>query len=207
MRANASAGFSIVTYTGNGTSGATVGHGLGVAPGFIIIKDRTAARTTDQWPTYHSSIGAAGGLVHLNSSAAGIAASVVWNNINPSSTVFTLGSWGGINYNGDNFVAYCFAPVAGYSSMSSFVGNGSSDGPFCFTGFRPRWILLKNATTGGTAYDWFIWDTARSTFNTARETLFANLSSAEAPTYITGIDVLSNGFKLRDASAAWSGLS
>ena len=195
VRANPSAGFSIVTYTGTGAN-ATVGHGLGVAPGFIIIKDRTAARTGDQWPTYHSSIGAAGGLVYLNSTNAGIAASVVWNNTNPSSTVFTLGNWGGINYSGDNFVAYCFAQVAGYSSFGSYTGNGSSDGPFVWCGFRPRWILIKASSAAGA---WILHDTARSTYNVMGNELRADLSDAEYQ--VDRFDLLSNGFKVRSSNS------
>lgn len=191
---NATAGFSVVTYTGTG-SAATVGHGLNAVPSFIIIKDRTAARTADQWPTYHVSIGATGGLVYLNSSGGGVASSVVWNNTNPTSSVFSLGNWGGINYSGDAFVAYCWSAVAGYSAFGSYTGNGSTDGVFIYTGFRPRFFMWKRTDTTG---NWDIMDTSRDTYNLTGKQLYPNLGDAE---FAGGVgDMLSNGFKFRDGS-------
>jgi hypothetical protein len=198
VRANTTSGFSIVTYTGTG-SNATVGHGLGVAPDFIIIKDRTAARTTDQWPTYHRSIGATGGLVYLNSNNGGIATSVVWNNTNPTSSVFSIGTWGGINYNTDNFVAYCFAAVPGYSAFGSYAGNGTttSDGPFIYTGFRPAFVMVKAYI--GAGENWGIYDKSRIEYNSSNYVLFPNLPNNENAA-TTHIDLLSNGFKLRSGN-------
>ena len=202
VSANQTAGFSVVTYTGNGSSGATVGHGLGVAPAFIIIKDRTAARTGDQWPTYHVSIGATGGLVYLNSSGAGIATSVVWNNTSPSSSVFTLGNWGGINYSGDAFVAYCFAAIPGYSAFGSYTGNGSADGPFVYCGFRPRFILWKCSSSPS---DWMILDTSRNTYNETNSGLFPDISGAESTASAFAFDIVSNGFKVRTSNSTING--
>jgi hypothetical protein len=97
-------------------------------------------------------------------------------------------------------VSYCFAPAVGYSSFGSYTGNGSTDGPFVYTGFRPRWILLKDATTGNSAYDyWFIWDTARNPYNVSGTILYPNASLAEATSSDAYIDILSNGFKVRNS--------
>jgi len=205
VSANTTSGFSIVTYTGTGAN-ATVGHGLGVAPDFIIIKDRTAARTTDQWPTYHRSIGATGGLVYLNSNNGGTAASVVWNNTNPTSSVFSIGTWGGINYNTDNFVAYCFAAVPGYSAFGSYAGNGTTtgDGPFIYTGFRPAFVMLKAYI--GSGENWAIYDKSRIGYNSSNYVLFPNLPNIENAA-TTHIDLLSNGFKLRSGNQNLSSYS
>ena len=194
VRANASAGFSVVTYTGNGTAGATIGHGLGVAPGLIIIKERSQG--TGGWITYHSSIGATGAL-YLNLTAAVTTASGFFNNTAPASTVFSLGNSGELNDSGQTNVAYCFAPVSGYSSFGSYVGNGSSDGPMVWTGHRSRWILIKRTDA---ADDWNIFDTARSTYNVMGHDLLANRSDSEyTGTYI---DCLSNGFKIRETNSS-----
>jgi len=194
VRANASAGFSIVTYTGNSTVGATVGHGLGVAPQLIIIKARNNV-SGGFWQVYHQAIGNTKYL-ELNSTSAAGTSSNRWNNTTPSSTVFTLGSDSDLN-GSLNYVAYCFAPVAGYSSFGSYTGNGSADGNFVYTGFRPRWLMIKD-TTGSTNY-WWIYDTARDTYNASGLYLFANVSDAEQDYRSTyPIDILSNGFKVRN---------
>jgi hypothetical protein len=148
VRANASAGFSVVTYTGNATAGATIGHGLGVAPGMIIIKNRDDGGT--YWVTYHSSLGGTKALA-LNLTDSVLTNSLPFNNTNPTSTVFSVGGGGAFSYSNnqssENHVAYCFAPVAGYSSFGSYTGNGSTDGPFVYTGFRPRWVMIKRTQT------------------------------------------------------------
>jgi hypothetical protein len=191
VRVNASAGFSIVTYTGTGAN-ATVGHGLGVAPSFIIGKSRSA---TQVWPVGHTSIGWINYLL-LNASDASAPGTNVWNSTNPSSTVVSLGSGAGLNASGSNDVMYCFAPVSGYSSVSSYLGNGSSDGPFQWCGFRPRFILLKS-TSG--SRDWLIYDTARGLYNPQAEGPLQPNTSGTPYGFsgYDGIDILSNGFKLR----------
>jgi hypothetical protein len=181
-----------VTYTGTGSGTATIGHGLGVAPSMIIVKFRN---TTSNWSIYHASVGNTKRLVFTT--AAEETGSGYWNNTTPTSTVFTLGT--DLNQSYD-FVAYCFAPVAGYSAFGSYTGNGSSDGPFVFTGMRPAFVMLKNTTTAGNA--WHMIDTARGTYNVYGPSLDANASSAEI-TY-TICDLLSNGFKLRDTNQAWN---
>ena len=187
VRANASAGFSIVTYTGTGSNG-TVGHGLGVAPGLIFVK----ARSFSAWPTYHVSTGKDYPL-QLNNTNAAINLTNYWGSTSPSSTVFgTLPGYDN-NINGATTVAYCFAPVAGYSSFGSYTGNGSADGPFVYTGMRPRWIVFKRTSTTS---NWSIFDTSRGTYNSNTPELTANTSNAEAA--VSGrVDILSNGFKLR----------
>jgi hypothetical protein len=196
VRANASAGFSIVTYTGNISSNQTIGHGLGAAPSLIICKKRSG---TDGWPVYHSSLGSVE-YVRLESTAAKVSTSPVWASTSPTSTVFTVGQTGLVNETGETYVAYCFAPVVGYSSFGSYTGNGSADGPFVYTGFRPRWILYKNSSQ---ASDWAVYDAVRSSYNVVNDYLTPNTSAAEGVDYTNGnFDILSNGFKIR---ATWIG--
>ena len=199
VRANASAGFSVVTYSGTGTTG-TVGHGglVNLDKGMIIVKTRTGASVAN-WMVYHGALGATKVLEGLNTTSAASTSSAAWNNTAPTSTVFTVGNESNVNGSGRTFVAYCFAPVAGYSSFGSYTGNGSADGPFVFCNFRPRWILIKNTSASA---DWCLFDTARDTYNQTLGLLNPNLSSAEN-ILGSGLDILSNGFKLRrDASPA-----
>jgi hypothetical protein len=196
VRANASAGFSIVTYTGTG-SNATVGHGLGVAPFMFIVKNRDVS---SDWDVYHGSLASpATNRIVLQSTAAAIGAGGTssWNSTSPTSTVVSLGSSTSGNANGNKHVMYCFAPVAGYSAMGSYTGNGSStDGPFVFCNFRPKFLLIKRTDTSG--YPWVIVDAARDGYNLTYKWLEPNSSSAEQTTQpVADADFLSNGFKLR----------
>jgi len=188
VRANTTSGFSIVTFTGAGA--ATIGHGLGTAPSLIIMKARNEG--TALWAVYHQSIGA-GNYLALNSTAASTAATTIWNNTAPTSTVFSIGS----GWSTFNFVAYCFAPVAGYSAFGSYTGNGSTDGPFVHLGFRPRWIMVKTSSAGTNG--WQIRDTARDSYNISLGRLYADLSNAEGITSGNEFDILSNGFKVRNS--------
>jgi hypothetical protein len=190
---NATAGFSVVTYTGNATSGATIGHGLGVAPIFIIAKNRSSGVT--DWPTYHISTGNNGGCT-LNETAAKATTSIWWNNTTPTSTLVTLGSGSQTNGSGNSQILYCWAEIAGFSKFGSYTGNGSTDGPFVYTGFRPKFVILKNSSAAG---GWVILDTSRNTYNVAGNELYPNSSAAEGTGY-TDADFLSNGFKLRVAA-------
>jgi hypothetical protein len=199
VRANQTAGISIVTYTGNGTSGATVGHGLGVAPRMVITKKRETGGTDGWWATYHASLSANTNLMLNSTSAAAGTASWTQGIIGGvSSSTFTLTSGGtgaaNVNDNTYDYVAYCFAEVAGFSKFGSYTGNGSSDGPFVYCGFRPRWIMWKK-TNSSTNAPWVVVDTSRSPYNLAREYLLPNASDAEASVDL--IDVVSNGFKWR----------
>ena len=193
---NATAGFSIVTYTGTGSI-ATIGHGLGVAPAFMVIKARNA---TQGWLVYHQSIGNTG-FVYLNDTAAANYSINGWNNTSPTSTVFTTGVNGYTNASGQTQVAYCWAQVAGFSQFGSYTGNGSTDGPFVYTGFRPKFVMVKGSSFSGES--WFMWDSSRDTYNLVNKRLLANESLAENTDQNFG-DLLSNGFKLR---TTWGGLN
>ncbi|NBW20301.1 MAG: hypothetical protein EBR82_71270 [Caulobacteraceae bacterium] len=190
VRANATAGFSVVTYTVGSNTSQTIGHGLGVAPQLIIVKERNQS---NNWFVYHNSIGN-GNYLSLNTTTASTASNL-WNSTSPTSTVFTIRSGGSSpTYDGRDHVAYCFSPVVGYSSFGSYTGNGSSDGPFVYTGFRPRWILWKPIVAG--AFDWVLRDAVRDPYNIVSNYLLPNASGAEGA--IAEIDILSNGFKFRN---------
>jgi len=187
---NASAGFSVVTYTGTGAN-ATVGHGLGVAPKMIITKHRTSGGL--DWLTYHSSIGNTG-WVSLNTTGATVTGSTVWNNTSPTSSVFSIGTALNVNQSGQPILAYCWAEIDGFSKFGSYTGNGSTDGPFVYTGFRPKFVMIKR--TDSTS-NWYMFDTSRNTFNVMTNELLANSTNAEANEN-RWIDGLSNGFKIRN---------
>jgi hypothetical protein len=191
VSANTTAGFSVVTYTGTGAN-ATVGHGLGIAPSMIIIKQRGS---TSDWAVYHSSLTSAAYYILLNTTAAQASGATYWNSTAPTSSLFSVGTATPTNANAATYVAYCFAAIAGYSAFGSYTGNGSSDGPFVYTGFRPRWVLIKN-TSGANV--WVIYDTARDVYNVAGKELYPNLSDAEFSS--TSLDIISNGFKIRSTS-------
>jgi hypothetical protein len=198
VSANTTAGFSIVTYTGNATSAQTVGHGLGVTPTFFILK----SRGIQVWNVYSLAGGITGNtILQLNDTDAAVTGSNI--SLTASSTTIGFGSAAQVNGSGVNFVAYCFAPVAGYSAMGSYTGNGSSDGTFVFTGFRPRFIMTKNASASGS--NWSIQDTSRSTYNVTDSRLFPNDSSAEISNGDGLVDILSNGFKIRTSHFGMNG--
>jgi hypothetical protein len=196
VSANTTAGFSVVTYTGTGAN-ATVGHGLGVAPGMVIIKSRSVATN---WIVYHSSVAATAHLV-LNLTDAAYT-DVAFNNTAPTSSVFSIGPTGySVNNSAATYVAYCWAPVAGYSAFGSYTGNGSADGPFIYTGFRPRFVMIKSSTYTS---NWDMLDSSRDPANVVSHQLFANLSGTEFTPYNFG-DLNSNGFKIRDNSSGLQG--
>ena len=194
VQANPTAGFSIVTYSGNQTDGATVGHGLGIAPQVVIIKERNG---TSSWIVKHPDLTDAGYYLILEADNAESTAANVWSDTDPSSTVFTLGDSTAVNENTLNYVAYCFAEIEGYSKFGKYTGNGSTNGTFVYTGFRPAFVLWKR-TDGAT--DWRILDTTRDSYNVANKRLFPNTNGAENTAQDT-LDFLSNGFKLRATNA------
>ena len=195
---NTTAGFSIVTYTGTGAN-ATVGHGLGVAPSMVIVKSRT---TAENWMVYHTVTGATQ-YIYLDSNGAAVTLSTIWNNTAPTSSVFSIGTNVTVNQSSTNYVAYCWAEISGFSKFGSFIGNSSTNGPFVYCGFRPRYILFKNTTS----YDWHIFDAARNTYNLTNSSLKADTTGAEYTNNDVSIDLLSNGFKLRGTDLAINGPS
>jgi hypothetical protein len=193
VRANPSAGFSILTYTG-ATNSSTIGHGLGVAPSLIINKSRGGV---GQWVIYHAALGYNyyGGF----STAAFVNNIAAWKTA-PTSSVYTIGSAAEapiLNTTGETYVSYCFAPVSGYSAFGSYTGNGSADGPMVFTNMRPRWIMLKRTDTTS---NWTIIDTAREGYNVDNDPLYPNTADVEGTADLA--DILSNGFKLRSIDAS-----
>jgi hypothetical protein len=189
---SASAGFDIVTFTGNG-GGQTFAHGLGVAPGLMICKSRNNAQ---DWYVYHSSIGGTGAL-SLNTTAATATSVNYWSNVTPGSGTFSVG---GNFSNGYTYVNYLFAPIAGFSAFGRYTGNGSTDGPFIHLGFRPKFVMIKMTSSTG---DWYIYDSSRDPYNATQQGLLPNSSAAET-TYTGWGDFLSNGFKIRRTDAAWN---
>jgi hypothetical protein len=200
VSANTTSGFSIVSYTGNATSAQTIGHGLGVAPKMMIIKNRSNG--TNHWYVYHSSLGASKRVWLSLTNAEDNADASIWNSTAPTSTVFSVGADGGVNGSSNAMIAYCFAEVKGYSKAFSYTGNGSTDGTFVYCGFRPSFLMYKNTSTAGT--DWVIIDTKRDTFNVATQELYPNGSYAEG-TASNNVDILSNGFKARRTNSAING--
>ena len=197
VSANTTSGFSIVTWTGTGAN-ATVGHGLGVAPKMIIVKNRTTATSTG-WIVYHSTLGGTQFLV-LNSTTGAGTVSTVWNDTATTSSVFSLGSNSDVNQNTNSMVAYCFAPVSGFSAMGAYTGSGSADGPFIYTGFRPAFVMIKQSSAAGE--HWVILDNDRNTSNVENKELYANLSNAESSNAGNAtLDFVSNGFKIRTTNA------
>ena len=201
VRASTTAGISIVSYSGNGSNGQTVGHGLGVAPDAIILKARGA---TQNWRVWHRSLAADGSKRLLLDATNASENAGFLNDTAPTSTVFTLGNsddaW---NASGGTYIVYLFSEVAGYSKFGSYTGNGSSDGTFVFTGFRPAWVMIKK--TSGTD-SWLIMDNKRDIDNVVSNTLAANSSGTEnSDTGGIPTDFLSNGFKCRGSGGDFNG--
>jgi hypothetical protein len=202
VRANASAGFSVVTYTGTLSSAPgtapTVGHGLGVKPALIISTSRS---NNEPWYVNHSYN--YNNFLRLNTTAAAgdISANDGGTEADPTSTVFSTYYINGSNTSGTTYVAYCFAPVAGYSAFGSYTGNGSADGPFVYTGFRVAFLLYKK-TSSATDSDWVILDRARNPSNGVKNYLFPNDARNEGVMGTGDIDFTANGYKIRATSGA-----
>jgi len=195
-------GFDIVTYTGNGTN-RTISHALGAVPKFMVVK---RLDTGNGWVSYHASQNAspATGYMYLNSTAGFAAASTMWNNTAPTSSVFSVGTNSETNGNTFSFVGYLWSEIEGFSKFGSYTGNGSTDGPFVWCGHRPRWLMIKDSTTANLG--WRIYDTVRETYNVMGGGLEAADAAAENyATSVRGIDVLSNGFKIRVSASGING--
>ena len=200
VQANAAAGFSIITYTGNGTqSGQTVGHGLGAVPKMIISKDRTNSSNVVSWRVYHVGIGPTKYL-ELQSTAAESTFND-WDDTAPTSSVYSVGGAGGYtptNTNNALYLAYVFAEVQGYSKFGKYVGNGSADGPFVYTGFKPAFLMMKESSSAGG--NWVIFDNKRDVDNVLIHRLHPNTNAGDN-TSRNYIDFYSNGFKMRNTDA------
>jgi hypothetical protein len=191
VRANPQAGFSVCTFNVGASGAKTFGHGLSTAPRMVIVKSRTSALG---WCTYHASvISATNQYLQLNTTATISSVAGLWGSALPTSSVVGVGSGTNVNVN-DDCVAYCFSEVEGFSKFGSYTGNGSADGPFVWCGFRPKYLLIKDATN---VNNWEIIDTSRDTYNIADKSLLPNLANAEGTAGV--IDILSNGFKNRFA--------
>ena len=191
---NQDAGFSIVSYTGDG-SDASVGHGLGKTPGLIIIKGR---QTSFDWRVWHLSFNT-GYDIQLNTTLAVGSAPTVYR-ASPTSSVVNIGSGTAVNGSGSTYIAYCWAEIEGFSKFGSYVGNGSADGPFVYTGGRPAFVMIKRTDSTG---EWWMYDNARGSTNPIPRMLLANSSGIEnedSSSYL--LDFLSNGFKWRSGLSA-----
>jgi hypothetical protein len=196
VKANTTAGFSIITYTGNGSNSSSVGHGLGVTPDAVFIKRRNGSSNWvfESPHTYNGK----GMYLNLNdgSNTGGT------DTTTKSSSLVTFDNSSDtnrrVNFNGETYVIYCFSNVSQYSKIGNYVGNGNASGTFVFTSFRPAWVLIKNSSAGG--FDWVIHDVERSPSNLASKKLVPNSSAAEQ-TNADKIDILSNGFKSRVSDA------
>jgi len=192
VQSNQDAGFSIVTYTGNGTDNQTIGHGLGVQPNWWLVKRRDS---TGGWMFGASSIlGGTSNYLALDSTAANTEINNIWGDSPTSSTLFRVSNNARLNTNNGTYVAYLFADKQGFSKFGQYIGNGNADGPFVYTGFKPAFIMGKRSSTTG---DWFIVDNKRDIDNPADKRLFANTTAVESTSTNNEVDLLSNGFKLR----------
>ena len=202
VSANTTSGFSIVSYTGNGSASATVGHGLGAVPELIIGKNRIASNR--QWMVKHKDLTAGNYTVNLNLTNAQFSPGDATYDLGDSSKFgFTTASnVDNVNLNTNTFIAYCFKSVQGFSKIGSYTGNASANGPFVYTGFKPAFVMVKNINSA--TADWTMFDVKRNTYNIMDKRLRANLGNAEdAP--LGFIDFTSNGFKWRTDSFAVNG--
>ena len=187
--ANTTSGFSICTVADIGSEDFTFGHGLGVAPSWVLAKSRDGGK----WNNYFKSLGA-GYTIQLPDAAAKITNDVMWQDTDPSSTL--VSSNGDQLDSNESYVFYCFADVQGFSKFSSYTGNGNADGPMIYTGFKPAFVIIKASGFGGT--DWQMYDNKRNTYNATNNYLRPNLTNAEASG--DDIDFLSQGIKIRTSS-------
>jgi len=195
VSANTTSGFSIATGTFAAVSSQTVGHGLGVTPSMYIMKIRN---TTENWVVYHKSLGATQAIL-LNSTNGASSNIGYFNNTSPTSSVVSFGSY----FNSTNtFVVYSFAEIKGFSKFGSYTGNGSADGTFVYTGFKPAFLMVKRTDASGD--NWFLYDNKRPSYNLTVNRLYPNLSNSEDSNADYGYDLLSNGFKVRTSNTGWN---
>ena len=195
VSANTTSGFSIVSFNAGAAGNHTVGHGLGVTPEMIIMKDRDTAGYGN-WTVFHSAVCTSTSNYLLLNGTGGLGSVAnSWGSALPTSTVFGFGSNVNIAAN-DDIISYCFADIEGFSAFGKYIGNGSTDGPFIYTGFRPAWVMVKRTSSSGT--EWVLFDDKRDTYNEVIRYLFPSSSVAESTaTAYYGLDFVSNGFKWR----------
>jgi len=194
---NTTSGFSIIQYTGNGSSGATIGHGLGVAPKLVIVK-LTSGSGYD-WGVYHASLGNTKNL-RLNLTDTVATSTAFWNDTTPSSSLVYLGNNATVNGSGSTYIAYCFADVPGFSKMGSYQGNANANGSFIYTGFRPAFLVVKNSQL---ADNWSMFNSKALGYNTYNHIMYPDLANTESNGL--PIDFLANGFKWRTAAGMANG--
>jgi len=194
VSASTTSGFSIVKYTGTGAN-ATIGHGLGVAPKIVLVKDLSASAS---WRMYTEMTGNESQLALDQDSAADSGNTTMWNSTSPTTTTFSIGTHGNVNTSSNNYIAYCFSQKSGFSSMGSYVGNGSTDGSFIYTSMKPAFILIKRSAS--TAAPWCIFDNKRDGYNPNKLLLANNTNVESSPNF----DIVSNGFKTRTADGEWN---
>ena len=201
VQTNSTAGFSIITYSGNDTAGATIGHGLGAVPSFGLFKRREAS---EDWIVFHTSLNIdTEGRMVLNTTAVPVDEEV-WNDTNPSSTLFTLGDNDRVNNStggASPYVAYVWTELQGYSKFGKYLGNNDADGTFVYIGFKPAWLMVKRTSD---VQGWIIWDSKGDPFNVSNSALTASDTSSEEA---KEVDLLSNGFKFRSADTATNAAS
>ena len=198
---NTTAGISIVDYTGTGSSGTTITHGLGATPEFFVVKGRCIG---DSWTCYHHKNTDAPETDMLKLDEAGTTQDnvVFWNDTAPTSSVFTVDGGNGepkVNQDGETYISYAFRGIQGYSKFGSYIGNGNANGPFIYTGFKPAWVLVKAST--GSNRDWRMIDNKRDTYNLSTKELKPNDNAAEGTSGFQ-CDLVANGFKIRTSSTS-----
>jgi hypothetical protein len=193
VSANTTSGFSIVSFTSTGST-STVGHGLGVTPDVYIIKNRSAV---EPWFVYTTKIDGSLDYLRLNQTDG----KVDFGLSAPTSSVFSTDN----GSSGNSIIAYCFAEKKGFSKFGSYTGNGSSDGTFVYTGFRPAMVITKSSSNSGASYNWQIWDNKRNTYNAVDTQLRPNTSESDNTDISYSMDFVSNGFKMRGTNTNQNG--
>jgi hypothetical protein len=202
VQADTTSGFSIVKYTGTG-SNATIGHGLSLAPSWIMVKNLSQG---DAWKVYHHKVASdpQTDYLVLNTTGAVVDDATVWNDTAPTSTVFSIGTHTDVNTSSENYVAYCWHEVDGFSKFGVFYGNGSTNGPFINLNFKPQWWLAKRIDNASGGY-WQLQDSGRWTINPTNIKLMPSSTDAESGLGAQNLDFLSNGVKYRTTDANASG--
>jgi hypothetical protein len=200
VSANTTSGFSILTFTGTG-SVSTIGHGLSATPKVMITKARDGAGHS--WSVYHAGISsdAETDVIYLEGNGAAFDNATFWNDTAPTSSVFTAGT----AFTSNDYIAYCFAEKKGFSKFGSYTGNGSSDGTFVYTGFKPAFVMTKSSSNGGASYNWQIWDNRRNTYNAVDTQLRPNTTEVDNTDVSYSMDFVSNGFKMRGTNTNQNG--